>query len=54
MRERIRCASDRIMLMLPEKALLVNLYFQNGECDSSALRSYRCAVGRAFEQVKVR
>ena len=40
MRERIRC-----MLMLPEKALLVKLYYQNGECDSSALRSYRHRKG---------
>lgn len=33
------------MLTLPEKALLVKLYYQNGECASSALRSYRHRKG---------
>ena len=33
------------MLTLPEKALLVKLYYQNGECASSALRSYRRRKG---------
>ncbi|GFX94496.1 DUF4817 domain-containing protein [Trichonephila clavipes] len=32
MRERISCTSSRSMLTLPEKALLVKLYYQNGEC----------------------
>ncbi|KFM59537.1 hypothetical protein X975_19579, partial [Stegodyphus mimosarum] len=45
MRERIRCTSSRSMLTLPEKALLVKLYYQNGECASSALRSYRHRKG---------
>ena len=45
MRERIRCTSSRSMLTLPEKALLVKLYYQNGECASSALRSYRHKKG---------
>ncbi|GFW46760.1 DUF4817 domain-containing protein [Trichonephila clavipes] len=40
MRERISCISSRSMLTLPEKALLVKLYYQNGECASAALRSY--------------
>ncbi|GFS83262.1 uncharacterized protein TNCV_600121 [Trichonephila clavipes] len=33
------------MLALPEKALLVKLYYQNGECASAALRSYRHTKG---------
>ncbi|GFT60859.1 DUF4817 domain-containing protein [Trichonephila clavipes] len=35
------------MLTLPEKALLVKLYYQNGECarESAALRSYRHTKG---------
>ncbi|GFU22658.1 DUF4817 domain-containing protein [Trichonephila clavipes] len=41
MRERISCTSSRSMLTLPEKALFVKLYYQNGECASAALRSYR-------------
>ena len=41
MRERIRCTSSRSILTLLEKVLLVKLYYQNGECASSALRSYR-------------
>ncbi|GFW76850.1 DUF4817 domain-containing protein [Trichonephila clavipes] len=41
MRERISCTSSRSMLTLPEKALLVKLYYQNGECVSAALRPYR-------------
>ncbi|GFW59780.1 DUF4817 domain-containing protein [Trichonephila clavipes] len=32
MRERISCTSSRSMLTLPEKALLVKMYYQNGEC----------------------
>ena len=39
MRERIRCTSS--ILTLPGKAILVKLFHQNGECASSALRSYR-------------
>ncbi|GFX20723.1 uncharacterized protein TNCV_77801 [Trichonephila clavipes] len=45
MRERISCTSSRSMLTLPEKALLVKLYYQNGECASAALRSYRHTKG---------
>ena len=45
MSERIRCTSSRCMLTLPEKALLVKLYYQNGECASSALQSYRHRKG---------
>ncbi|GFV91233.1 DUF4817 domain-containing protein [Trichonephila clavipes] len=45
MRERISCTSSRSMLTLPEKALLVKLYYQNEECASSALRSYRHTKG---------
>ncbi|GFT57393.1 uncharacterized protein TNCV_2035191 [Trichonephila clavipes] len=33
------------MLTLPEKALLVKLYYQNGECASAAFRSYRHTKG---------
>ncbi|GFU11546.1 DUF4817 domain-containing protein [Trichonephila clavipes] len=33
------------MLTLPEKTLLVKLYYQNGECASAALRSYRHTKG---------
>ncbi|GFU42735.1 DUF4817 domain-containing protein [Trichonephila clavipes] len=33
------------MLTLPEKALLMKLYYQNGECASAALRSYRHTKG---------
>ncbi|GFX28253.1 DUF4817 domain-containing protein [Trichonephila clavipes] len=45
MRERISCTSSRTMLTLPEKALLVKLCYQNGECASAALRSYRHTKG---------
>ncbi|GFW03731.1 DUF4817 domain-containing protein [Trichonephila clavipes] len=47
MRERISCTSSRSTLTLPEKALLVKLYYQNGECarESAALRSYRHTKG---------
>ncbi|GFT57444.1 uncharacterized protein TNCV_4515411 [Trichonephila clavipes] len=45
MRERISFTSSRSMLTLPEKALLVKLYYQNGECASAALRSYRHTKG---------
>ncbi|GFW89292.1 uncharacterized protein TNCV_4934601 [Trichonephila clavipes] len=45
MRERISCTGSRSMLTLPEKALLVKLYYQNGECASAALRSYRHTKG---------
>ncbi|GFU25075.1 uncharacterized protein TNCV_568301 [Trichonephila clavipes] len=45
MRERISCTSSHSMLTLPEKALLVKLYYQNGECASAALRSYRHTKG---------
>ncbi|GFX81397.1 DUF4817 domain-containing protein [Trichonephila clavipes] len=45
MRERISCTSSRSMLTLPEKGLLVNLYYQNGECASAALGSYRHTKG---------
>ncbi|GFT32302.1 uncharacterized protein TNCV_4483421 [Trichonephila clavipes] len=45
MRERISCTSSRSMLTLPEKALLVKLHYQNGECVSAALRSYRRTKG---------
>ncbi|GFU87480.1 DUF4817 domain-containing protein [Trichonephila clavipes] len=45
MRERISCTSSRSMLTLPEKALLVKLYYQNEECASAALRSYRHTKG---------
>ncbi|GFU73966.1 uncharacterized protein TNCV_3784811 [Trichonephila clavipes] len=45
MTERISCTSSRSMLTLPEKALLVKLYYQNGECASAALRSYRHTKG---------
>ncbi|GFW14836.1 hypothetical protein TNCV_1562991 [Trichonephila clavipes] len=45
MSERISCTSSRSMLTLPEKALLVKLYYQNGECASAALRSYRHTKG---------
>ena len=41
MRERIRCTSSRSMLTLSETALLVKLYYQNGDCASLALRFYR-------------
>ncbi|GFX54001.1 DUF4817 domain-containing protein [Trichonephila clavipes] len=41
MRERI----SRSMMTLPEKALLVKLYYQNGECASAALPSYRHTKG---------
>ncbi|GFU22724.1 uncharacterized protein TNCV_762991 [Trichonephila clavipes] len=40
MRERISCTSSRSMLTIPEKALFVKLYYQNGECASAALRYY--------------
>ncbi|GFV57469.1 hypothetical protein TNCV_1609141 [Trichonephila clavipes] len=43
--ERISCTSSRSMLTLPEKALLLKLYYQNGECASAALRSYRHTKG---------
>ncbi|GFT32786.1 DUF4817 domain-containing protein [Trichonephila clavipes] len=33
------------MLTLPEKALLVKLYYQNGECASAVIRSYRHTKG---------
>ncbi|GFU72160.1 DUF4817 domain-containing protein [Trichonephila clavipes] len=45
MRERISCTSSRSMLTLLEKALLGKLYYQNGECASAALRSYRHTKG---------
>ncbi|GFV92937.1 uncharacterized protein TNCV_1693301 [Trichonephila clavipes] len=45
MRERISCTSSRSTLTLPEEALLVKLYYQNGECASAALRSYRHTKG---------
>ncbi|GFT11534.1 uncharacterized protein TNCV_2523491 [Trichonephila clavipes] len=45
MRERISCTGSRNMLTLPEKALLVKLYYQNWECASVALRSYRHTKG---------
>ncbi|GFV73434.1 DUF4817 domain-containing protein [Trichonephila clavipes] len=45
MRERISCTSSRSMLTLPEKALLVKLCYQNGECASAALRCYRHTKG---------
>ncbi|GFU82361.1 DUF4817 domain-containing protein [Trichonephila clavipes] len=45
MRERISCTSSRSMLTLPEKALLVKLYYQNGECASAAFCSYRHTKG---------
>ncbi|GFX11612.1 DUF4817 domain-containing protein [Trichonephila clavipes] len=45
MRERISCTSSRSMSTLPEKALLVKLYYQNAECASAALRSYRHTKG---------
>ncbi|GFU27485.1 DUF4817 domain-containing protein [Trichonephila clavipes] len=50
MRERISCTSSRIMLMSPEKALLVKLYYQNEECmaASAALSSYRHTKGRTL------
>ncbi|GFY15860.1 hypothetical protein TNCV_1285051 [Trichonephila clavipes] len=35
-----RCISNCSMLTLPEKALLVKLYCQNGESVYAALRSY--------------
>ncbi|GFT52365.1 DUF4817 domain-containing protein [Trichonephila clavipes] len=45
MRERISCTSSHSMLTLPENALLVKLCYQNGECTSAALRSYRHTKG---------
>ncbi|GFT23603.1 DUF4817 domain-containing protein [Trichonephila clavipes] len=45
MRERISCTSSHSMLTLPEKAVLVKLYYQNEECASAALRSYRHTKG---------
>ena len=45
MRERISYTNSRSMLTLPEKALLVKPYYQNGECASAALRSYRHTKG---------
>ncbi|GFS87703.1 uncharacterized protein TNCV_2942791 [Trichonephila clavipes] len=45
--ERISCTSSRSMLTLPEKALLVKLYYQNGECASE--RYVPIAIRRGFE-----
>ncbi|GFV76227.1 uncharacterized protein TNCV_4673161 [Trichonephila clavipes] len=49
MRERISCTSSRSMLTLPEKALLVKLYYQNGEC-ARVLRYVPIAIRRGFEE----
>lgn len=45
MTEGIRCTSNYDMLTLPEKALLVKVYYQNGESATAGLRSYRHRKG---------
>ena len=45
MSERIRCTSSRSMLVLPKKAHLVKLYYENKECACTSLRFYRHRMG---------